>query len=60
MRPHAEFVRDRRRMHRAGAAERQHRERRQIDAAFGREHPHLIRHADVDDAADAGGGFEKP
>ena len=43
-------------MHRARAAERQQGEGREIDAALGREHPHLVGHAHVDDALDAGGG----
>ena len=45
-------------MHGAGAAERQQREGREIDAALGGEHPHLVGHAHVDDALDADGGFE--
>jgi len=45
-----------RRMHRAGAAERQQREGGEIDAALGRKYAHLVRHAHVDDALDAGGG----
>ena len=57
---HAEFICNSRRVDRAGAAERKQRERGEIDAALRREHPHLVGHADVDDAADAGGGFEKP
>ena len=54
---HAEFLGDRRGMHRAGAAERQQRELAEIDAAPRREHAHLVGHAHVDDAADAGRGF---
>ena len=56
--PHAELLGDRRRVHRAGAAERQQREGGEIDAALGREHAHLVGHAHVDDALDAGGGVE--
>ncbi len=50
-------VGDRGGVHGAGAAERQQREGREIDAALGREHPHLVGHAHVDDALDAGGGI---
>ena len=54
--PHAELLRDRGGVHGAGAAERQQREGREIDAALGREHAHLVGHAHVDDALDADGG----
>ena len=56
--PHAELFRHRGGMHGAGAAERQQRERRKIDPALGGEHAHLVGHAHVDDALDAGGGGE--
>ncbi len=54
---HAELLGDRGGMHRAGAAERQQRKLAQIHAAPRREHPHLVGHAHVDDAADAGRRF---
>ena len=46
-------------MHRAGAAERQQREFAEIDAAPRGEHAHLVGHAHIDDAADAGGGLRQ-
>ena len=56
--PHAELFGHRGGVHGAGAAERQQREGREIDAALGGEHAHLVGHAHVDDALDADGGFE--
>ena len=52
---HAELLGDRGCVYRAGAAEGQQRESGQIDAALGRKHAHLVGHAHVDDALDAGG-----
>ena len=54
--PHAELLGDRGGVHGAGSAERQQREGGEIDPALRRKDAHLVRHAHVDDALDAGGG----
>ncbi len=56
--PHAEFLGHRRGVYRAGTPERQQREGGQIDAALGGKDPHFVGHAHVDNALDAGGGFD--
>ena len=54
---HVELFRDGRGVDGPGAAERQQREGREVDAALGREHKHFVGHAHVDDFAHARGGF---
>ena len=57
--PYAELLGDRGRMHGTSTAERQQREGGEIDPALGGKNAHLIRHAHVDDALDAGRGRDR-